>query len=143
MINFQSARDGFSRGPAIPRQHDNFDSLFVQHLNRFVGRLLDRIGNRNEPGRSIVDCNKHYGVAFAAQFLGAFTERSGIDGQLIEKLDVAQRYGTFIHFADDSSAGSRAEILGIRELHSLFFGRRDNRRGKRMLAGALDAGRQA
>ena len=115
----------------------------MQNFDRFLGRLLDGIGNRHESGRSIVDGDKHHRVAFSPQLLGAREQRSWIDRQLLQERQIAERNRMSVHFSNDTFAGERTKILGRRKRHSFFLGRRDNRRGQRMLAAALQARSQA
>src|SRR5882724_10317645 len=59
-IDTQAARHGLSRGPAVARQHDDPNTLSMQNFDRFLGRLLDWIGNRHESSHTAIDCDEHH-----------------------------------------------------------------------------------
>ena len=70
-------------------------------------------------------------------------ERRGIDVEFGEEFRAAEREPLALDHADDAFAGRRIEAAHRRQF-DLALGRgRDDRRGQRMLAAALDAGRKA
>ena len=66
------------RGDSIVAgQHDDLDAVILQHLERFRGRRLDRIGNADESGGAAVDRDEHHGLAI-------FALRVGVGGNSVD-----------------------------------------------------------
>ena len=59
------------RGAAVAGEHDDFDAVGVQQLNRFRRARFDRIGHAQESGGLAIDGDEHRRLAFAAQRFGA------------------------------------------------------------------------
>ena len=59
------------RGAAVASEHDDFDAVGVQELNRFRRARFDWIGHAENAGRVAIDRNKHHRLAIAAQRFGA------------------------------------------------------------------------
>src|SRR5205809_765639 len=80
--------------------------------------------------------------ALAPQCIGRFDQRAGVCPEILQERWVADRHGPAVDSAFHTPAGPRPERLGGRDGQPPLPGRGRDRRGQRMLAGQLEAGRQ-
>ena len=106
------------------------------------GGFLDRIGDGDDAGRLAVDGEENGGGAVAAQAFGVGGECIGVDSELLEERGGAERQPLLVHHADDALAGGRVEAAHRRQFELALLRGGDDGGGERMLAAALDAGRE-
>ncbi len=112
----------------------------MQRLDRGGGVRLDRIGDREQPGRLAVERDQHHGLAVGARGGGARREIVGCNAQRLQQGAVADRDPPAVDHAGDALAGMRLEIDRNDNGHAARRRARDDGAGERMLAGALQAG---
>jgi hypothetical protein len=145
-LNFfksKAPRHGFSGDPVVTGHHDDADAFCLERCQGARRGLLNRIGNRNDPGRLATDCNKDGSCAFTAMAVGGIGQRCGINAELRQIGRVADGHAAAVDGADHTFAGGRIKISCGFHSKRAGSGFGDDGSGKRVLARALDGGGKA
>ena len=127
------------RGAIVAGQHDDGDALRLQRRECRRRRRLDRIGDGEEAGELAVDGDENDRGTVVAQALGVVAQRVGGEAEFGKEFGVAERDAATLDQADRALAGRGVESDDALEFDLSLGCRGDDRRGERMLAGALDA----
>src|SRR3546814_8447675 len=95
----------------------------------------------DQAGDRAIHRDEHHGLAIATQILCLAGEVTSVHAKVIYQARVAERDPPAFNRADDSLAGGRIEVFGIRELEFALFRRLDDGGCKRVLARSLPTGR--
>ena len=129
-------------GAVVAGQHDDGDAVGLQRCERLRGAFLHRIGDGDDARGLAVDGDEDRGRALAAEPLGLLLKRLRRDVQLAQKPRVAEDDAAALHHADRALAARRIEAAHRQKLDLALGGRFDDGLAERMLAAALDAGRE-
>ena len=64
------ARHGLGGRAAVPGDHDDAHVVMVEYRDCLRRRLLDRVGDAQEPGRLGVNPDEHHGLTLSAKRVG-------------------------------------------------------------------------
>jgi hypothetical protein len=137
-----TARDGLRGRAVVAGEHDDADAQPSQGRERLRGRGLDRIRDRDRAGEAPVDRHQHHGGAVVAQPLGLALQCAGRDAELRQEGGVAERHRPALDRSGHALAARRVEVGHRRERDGALGGGVRDRAAERMLARALDAGRE-
>ena len=71
---------------------------------------LDRIGDADESRRPAIDRDEHHGLALAPEFVGAASQRTGVDAERLQVPQVTDCHRAAIDGAGHALAGYRLEV---------------------------------
>src|SRR5215510_7786848 len=91
-LDAERARHRFCRGPAIPGEHDDLDTVLAEELQGFRRGGLDRIRDTEEPGRLTVERDEHDRLSIAAQDLRPLPQVSQLDAEFGKQGAVPQSH---------------------------------------------------
>src|SRR5579875_3592384 len=104
----------------ISGQHHDSHAAFAQHPDCFGGRFLNRIGNRQQPRRPIIQCGEHHGLPFRPHRCRLFHEIVDLCAILDEEPLAADRDPASIDSGDDANARDCLEISRLGQRKTTF-----------------------
>ena len=137
------AGDRLRRGAAVAGQHDDADPVLAERPERLGRRGLDRVGHRDQARRAIVDDEEHRRLPFPAQRLGPLAELPRGHAERLQEPRVAKRDAAARDRARHPLPRGHPEVGGFLQREPALLRAVDDRAGERVLAPALEAGRQA
>ena len=112
-------------------------ALLAQRPQCIERAFLNRVGDRDEPGRTAVDRNQHHDLTFFAKFFCALDQAVHPDAERTKKGQVANRDPPAVDRTDHPLSGFGAEIGNAGEPEPAFLSPLDERGSQRVLAAAL------
>ena len=127
---------------AVPGQHNDPQPVRVEQANGFRGRVLDPVGDADQPGEPAVERQQHHRLPFAAQLLDAGQHARDIGRVIGHQGRVAECGLTALDGSGHALTGDGLEVLRGGNGQALFFGPLDDGGRQRVFAAALQAGRE-
>ena len=126
----------------VTGQHDHVDAQAAQRRDRGSRVVLDRVGDREHPGRLAVDGGQHRRLALPGQLGGGGLQGAGADAGGGQQPGAADQDRVPVHGGLDALAGDRPEPGRLRDVHAPAGGTGHDRGGQRVLAVGLRGGHQ-
>src|SRR5918993_3707498 len=142
LVDAEPARDRSGGGPVVAGEHDNADALRLEAGECLGRRGLYRIGDGDGAGQLPIRGHENGGGAVGAQPVRLLGEGEHVDTVLTQEGGVAEHHLAALDGPECAFAGRRVELRYRRGADPLLLRRGDDGYRERVLAGALDAGRE-
>ena len=143
VVKAELATDSLCCSPAVAGQHDNAHPIPAQRPQRAARALLDRIGDRDEPGRDAVDRNQYDALAVFPKVFRAWGQARRLDAEGCEQSQIADGDLPSVDDPDDAFPHLGPEVPHCAERQTAFLGAAHDGGRQRVLTAPLEASGQA